>query len=76
MSDATITYLPVRRIRPLNSVEEQLIARAVEAWAHRMRAEGRDIDGPDTRDEARGYYAQADQAQAVLNLLPWMRVTG
>ena len=62
--------------RPLSQVEEQLIARAVEAWAWRARAEGRDLDVPGSRDEAHGFYAQADQAQAVLNLLPWLRVTG
>lgn len=61
--------------RPLNQVETQLISRAVEAWAYRVRAEGRNLDLPGLRDEAHGHYAQADQAQAVLNLLPWMRVT-
>lgn len=63
-------------VRPLTSVEEQLISRAVEAWAYRMRAEGREADGFGHRDEAHGHYRQADEAQAVLNLLPWMRVTG
>lgn len=62
--------------RPLNHTESQLISRAVEAWAWARREEGRENDRTGTRDTAQGFYAQADQAQGVLNLIPWLRVTG
>ena len=71
---ATVIDFPVRRIRPLDDTEAQLLSRALEAWAYRARNEGREHDRDGNRDEARAFYRMADQAQEMLDTLGWLRV--
>ena len=71
---AEIIPMPVRRIRELNDDETQLLSRALESYAYRARAEGREHDKTGSRDEAHAFYLIADQAQAMLDTLGWLRV--
>lgn len=71
---AEIITMPVRRIRELNDDETQLLSRALESYAYRARAEGREHDKTGSRDEAHAFYRMSDQAQAMLDTLGWLRV--
>lgn len=71
---AEIIPMPVRRIRALNDDEQQLLSRALESYAYRARNEGREHDKTGSRDEAHAFYRIADQAQAMLDTLGWLRV--
>jgi len=71
---AEVIQLPVRRIRPLDEQEQQLLSRALEAWAYRARNEGRQLDKTGSRDQAHAFYRMADQAQNMLDTLGWLRV--
>lgn len=72
---ADIIHLPATHARPLNAQEEQLLSRALEGWAWRVRDEGREHDADGNHDLAHSFYRMADQAQDMLNKLPWLRVT-
>lgn len=71
---AEVILMPVRRIRPLDEQEQQLLSRALESYAYRVRTEGREHDQVGNRDEAHAFYRMADQAQAMLDTLGWLRV--
>ena len=71
---AEIIPMPVRPIRALDEHEQQLLSRALEAWAYRARTEGRELDQVGKRDEAHAFYRMADQAQEMLDTLGWLRV--
>lgn len=73
--NAEVINLHARNDRPLNATEEQLLSRALEAYAWRSRREGREHDNDGNRDLAHSFYRTADDTQNILNILPWLRVT-
>lgn len=70
-----VIEMPIKRIRNLRDQEQQLMSRALETWAWRARKEARELDKAGEPDAAHAFYQQADHADRLIELLPWMRMT-
>lgn len=70
---ANITQLPTRHARPLDEADEQLISRALEAWAWRARREADNLTNDGMDDEASVFSILAERADGIIQRVPWLR---